>query len=328
MTSTSEPRQARRVSEGASRPERREAENSLNTELLDAELPDERFVDDQYLHWLYDLNPLGPAYQQEADEDGVRVAHYALIPQTYRSPSGRHPFVFSLNAVSRSGAQRKGYFGTLQLRVWSQARDGGVEAGIGVTNARSHRGVEIMGWRMAGQMPVQIVVPSPLRPRRWQSWNATPEFVSSPTFAELATGLDDHPVEHWTNCWTAEYLAWRLSSPNGARFTIHACDDLLAISTRSDFKGVPVAVLVKFLPRHGHAERVSAAPAISEACHFHRAPAAVYAGFNRLVSVRGIPAPERLKPAPLNLEICTLSDQIRQDTFTLDTFEFLDMDAY
>ena len=30
------------------------------------------------------------------------------------------------------------------------------------------------------------------------------------------TGLDDSPGEHWTNCWTPEYLRWRLSSPNGA----------------------------------------------------------------------------------------------------------------
>jgi hypothetical protein len=303
-------------------------DNELNTELLDAELPDERFVDDRYLHWLYDLNPLGAAYQEQVDEDGVRVAHYALIPQTYRNPDGLQRFVFSLNAVSRSTAQRKGYFGTLQLRVWSRARDGGVAAGIGVTNARSHRGVEIMGWRMAGQMPVQIAVPAPIRPKRWQSHAATADFVTSPTFAELADGLDEHPVEHWTHSWTPDYLRWRLSAPNGATFAIHASDDLLAVSTRSDFKGVPVAVIVKLLPRHGHGEKVSALPAITEACFFHRAPAAVYAGFNRFVTVRGMPAPERLKPAPLNLEICSLSDDIRQDSFALDTFEFLDMDAY
>jgi hypothetical protein len=302
--------------------------NRLNTELLDTELPDERFVDDQYLHWLYDLNPLGPAYQEAIDEDGVRVAHYALIPQTYRNPDGPQPFVFSLNAVSRSTAQRKGYFGTLQLRVWSRARDAGVVAGIGVTNARSHRGVEIMGWRMAGQMPVQIVLPSPFRPKAWQSHHVTPDFVASEAFAELADGVDDHPVHDWTHSWTPEYLRWRLSAPHGATFAVHASDDLLAISTRSDFKGVPVAVIVKLLPRHGRGERLSSVPAISEACFFHRAPAAVYAGFNRFVPVRGLPAPERLKPAPLNLEICSLSDRIRQDEFRLDTYEFLDMDAY
>src|SRR5262249_55477164 len=152
--------------------------------------------------------------QESVDEDGVRVAHYALIPQIYRSPDGPERFVFSLNAVSRSGAQRKGYFGTLQLRVWSRARDLGVVAGIGVTNARSHRGVEIMGWRMVGQMPVQIVLPSPFRPKGWQSWNVDDTFLASTTFKEVSLGFDDVPVEHWTHVWSPEYLAWRLSSPN------------------------------------------------------------------------------------------------------------------
>ncbi len=73
----------------------RPSDNVLNTELLDHELPDPRFVDDRYLAWLYDENPDGPAIQAEADEDGVRVAHYALVPQTYRNAVGPAPFLFA-----------------------------------------------------------------------------------------------------------------------------------------------------------------------------------------------------------------------------------------
>jgi hypothetical protein len=175
---------------------------------------------------------------------------------------------------------------------------------------------------------VQIVVPTPFRPKGWSSFAVDADFLESPTFAELARGLDEVPVEHWTHAWTPEYLQWRLASPNGARFAVHASDHLLAVSTLSDFKGVPVAVVVKLLVRGADDRVVSGRPAITEACWFHRAPAAVYAGFNRYVTVTGVPAPERLKPAPLNLELCSLSDEIRQDTFELDTYEFLDMDAY
>jgi hypothetical protein len=302
--------------------------NLLNTELLNAELPDQRFVDETYLHWLYDLNPYGPAFQAWEDEDGVRVAHYALIPQRYRNPEGQVPFVFSLNAVSRSGSQRKGYFGMLQLRVWSAARDAGIQAGIGVTNARSHRGVQIMGWRMIGQMPVNIVLPGPFPARGWQSFRVTPDFLASPTFKELSEGLDEQPVEHWTNSWTSDYLRWRLASPNTPPYVLHADDKVVAISTRSQFKGVPVAVILKLLLRRGWSGPVSGHPAATEICRFHRAPAAVYAGFNRHVKITGVPAPERLKPSPLNLELCSLSDAILQRDFVLDTYEFLDMDAY
>lgn len=74
-------------------------DRELDTALLDAELPDDRFRDPTYLHWLYDRNPFGPAYQDHVDDDGVRVAHYGLVPQRYRSPMGTFPFVFSLNAI-------------------------------------------------------------------------------------------------------------------------------------------------------------------------------------------------------------------------------------
>ena len=303
-------------------------ENIANTGLLDAELPDQRFVDESYLHWLYDQNPYGQAFQESVDDDGVRVAHYALIPQRYRNPEEVVPFVFSLNAVSRSGSQRRGFFGQLQLRVWSRARDAGVRAGIGVTNARSHRGVQIMGWRMIGQMPVNVALPLPFGRGAWQSDPVTPAFLDGPAFAEAATGLDRPPRFGWTNCWTPEYLRWRLSSPNTPPYALHVSDEVVAVSTLSSFKGLPVAVVLKLLLRPGVEGPISGQPAVTEACRFHRAPAAVYAGFNGNVVVRGVPAPERLKPSPLNVELCSLSDRIRQRSFELETYEFLDMDAY
>ena len=61
---------------------------------------------------------------------------------------------------------------------------------------------------------------------------------------------------------------------------------------------------------------------------YHRAPMAVYAGFNARVRVRGVRPPRRLQPAPLNLIYRSLTDRAPQHGFRLDTFEFLDMDAY
>ena len=55
---------------------------------------------------------------------------------------------------------------------------------------------------------------------------------------------------------------------------------------------------------------------------------AVYAGFNRQVPVRGVRPPRRLLPAPLNLIYRSLSTEAPKETFVLDTFEFLDRDAY
>jgi hypothetical protein len=96
-------------------------ENERNTALLVAELPSARLVDSQYLHWLYDEAPYGPAAQASADDEGVRVAHYAMISQRYRGQRGQAPAGFSLHAVVRTGAQRRGWFRTLAPEVYDQA---------------------------------------------------------------------------------------------------------------------------------------------------------------------------------------------------------------
>ena len=130
-------------------------------ELLDAELPALRFRDGTFLEWLYDENPLGPGIHESIDDEGVRVAHYGLIPQEYRSQEGPAPFVFSLNAVTRSGLQRKGYFSQIGQRIWAEAAERGVIGVVGVTNDRSLKPVVRLGWRFIGRLPVLVVPPSP-----------------------------------------------------------------------------------------------------------------------------------------------------------------------
>jgi hypothetical protein len=308
--------------------EARRADHIKNTELLNAELPDRRFVDETYLDWLYDRNPLGRAFYGNIDDGDTRVAHYALIPQTYRSREGEAPFVFSLNAVARTGNQRRGFFGEIGRSIWGQAQAAGVRMVIGVTNAKSTWAVDRYGWRVTGPMPVKVVVPSPLRPRDIDSYDLTPEFLGTPAFTDLVAGLDSSPAWHWTNRWTPESLRWRLASPNGPRFTLHRSRDLVGISTVEQQRGVPVAVVLKLLPRDGRFGPLPAQNLITAMCHHHGAPAAVYAGHNRHVVVRGVKLPERLKPVPLNLCILSLDPALDQTTFQLDTYEFLDMDAY
>jgi hypothetical protein len=74
---------------------------------------------------------------------------------------------------------------------------------------------------------------------------------------------------------------------------------------------------------------VSGAPFVTAACRHHRAPVCVYAGFNAFARVRGIPPPRRLQPSPLNVVYKELdATRAPAASFRLDTFEFLDMDAY
>lgn len=298
-----------------------------NTDLLNSELPDRRFEHSDYLAWLYDRNPDGSGFTGSRDEDDIRVAHYALVPQRYRNADGPGPFVFSLNAVSRTGSQRKGYFVEIGHEIFARAAAGGRVAITAVANDKSTPGaIKYLGYRHLGPMPVAVTVPNPFRAWGWRSVVVTEDWLGSQDFTDLAGELDDHPATGWTPSWQADNLRWRLSRPRG-EYVVHVGPDLMAVSTRDVVRGVPFVVILKLLPRRG-VTGLSGRGAVAAACRHHRAPFCVYAGLNAHVTMRGLPLPDRLRPAPLNLLVRSLSDTVPQETFQLDTFEFLDCDAY
>lgn len=305
-------------------------EHERNTELLNAELPDARFVDASYLRWLYDENPLGPGFPGSADEEGRRMAHYAVVPQEYRCAAGPARMVFSLNAVTRSGGQRRGWFTKLGEQIYAEAAEWGALGVIGVSNVNSTPPVvKKLDFRLLGGLPVKVVPAVGKAEAGVTHHRVDASVLASARFDEIADGLDSFPVEGWVNRWTPAYLRWRLSAPNMASpYWVHVGRDLVVVTALGQLKGRRVPVVLKLIPRHGHAGPVASAGIIAAACHFHRRPLAVYAGFNRQVPVRGVRPPRRLLPAPLNLIYRSLSPEAPKETFVLDTFEFLDMDAY
>jgi hypothetical protein len=302
-------------------------EHVRNTELLNAELPDRRFDGPDYLRWLYDENPDGSGFTGSRDEGDVRVAHYALVPQRYRDAGGTGDFVFSLNAVSRAGSQRKGYFVEIGEEIFARASAGGRVAITAVANENSTPGaVKYLGYRHLGPMPVAVTLPNPFRGRKWRSVVVTDEWLRSDDFVEIAAELDDHAATGWTPSWQVDNLRWRLARPRGD-YVVHIGPDLVAVSTRDTVRGLRFAVILKLLPRRG-ATGLSGRAAVAAACRHHRAPVCVYAGLNAHVTIRGLPLPARLRPAPLNLLVRSLSADLDQRSLRLDTFEFLDCDAY
>jgi len=303
----------------------RALDNQRNTELLRAELPAARYVDERYLQWLYDENPYGPAIQRAVDDAGTRVAHYALVPQRYRGRDGVVPAAFSLHAVVRSGTQRQGYFQRIGAEIYEEAEAAGWQFSTGVCNDKSIGAVtKYMGWKTPGPLPVRLCVPLHTG-RGVRSVGVDRELLASSRFDDLTAGLDDFPVEQWTNSYTTEYLRWRLACPS-TQYALHESDDLVAVTTTDLRFGVRAVVLLKVFRRG--ARPVGAEPVIAAACRFHRAPYAVYAGFNARVRVRGVQPPRRLQPSPLHLILRSLSPTVDQGALGLDTFEFLDMDAY
>ena len=303
------------------------------TALLDKELPDPRFVSSDYLRWAYRDNPLGRAIErnQMAAVDGKArlVAHYANMPRRYRGPGGeRSSGAWSQNAVVASDHQRARHFSRIGLEIYDEGNDRGWSFVVGVTNEKSTGAVvKYMGWRLIGPLPVRVITPIGRGQRRTQHIEIDTGFLDSNKFDEFAATVDRHRVDGWVTDYTADVLRWRLACPN-TRYFLHIADDLALITTRSSAGPIPACVVLKTFPLVTGTAQLDATRVIRSATRWHRGAFAVYAGFNGSVRVRGVRPPKRLQPSPLNLIVRRIDPTIDQTAIILDTFEFLDMDAY
>jgi hypothetical protein len=305
--------------------------DARSAQLLVDALDPARFGHPRYLGWFYRDNPRGEALDEnEDDAEGNRIGHYAVIPTCYRTPAGPTPFIFSSNVATSTTARRSGLFRTMAERMYERARATGAPGMVGVGNDNSTIVVvERFGWKALGPLPVRVCLPIPGRGRSVESRLVDATLLTTPWFESAAADLDWVPVTDWVQSWTPDFLRWRLSRPDGG-YVLHVTPDALAVSVLAHTRfRIRCAVLLKVFPRPGARLPLSAAPMIAAACRFHKAPLCVYAGFNAHVTVRGVRSPRRLQPSPLNLVFKSLDERRGPTaTFRLDTFEFLDMDAY
>lgn len=300
-------------------------------ELLNAELPDPRFVDERYLRWLYHENPYGEGiYGFRYDDAGRCVGHYGLIPQRYATPGGPIRFMFSLNAVSRTGGQRRGVFVSLTKELFARAAEADYVGAVGVTNDNSTRAVKRTAFRYLGPMPVVV---QPRRPGRktadrWHHHSAADVCGNTALADELCGSLVRPARRGVRNEWTSQYLRWRLGSPNSRPYTVHSNDRFVVVSTVHHVGPVPVGVVLKVLAREAPTTAISGGEVMQAVAEFHGAPAALYAGFNCEVAIGGWHPPRRLLPAPLNLNYVPFNGTIPATSFDLETYEFFDCDAY
>ncbi len=305
--------------------------HSRTRALLVAELDGPRFSHPQYLRWFYDDNPRGAALLENIDdaESGRQVGHYGVLPARFRHRNERIPFIFSTNVATDSEARQSGLFRKMAERIYARASATGAPAMIGVGNeASTVVVVERFGWHRLGPMRAKVAVPA--FARGVKRFSIDSQFLASAEFAQLTEHLSDLPVQGWAQHWDTEFLTWRLARPDGG-YMLHVSNDAIAVTARTTGPaGIPFAVLLKVWPASpAQAKKPSVPALVGSALIGHRAVACVYAGWNQNVSVPGVRLPSRLQPSPLNVVLKVLDpNQIDPNSFHLDTWELLDMDAY
>ena len=306
------------------------------TDLLRAELPNPRLIDDTaFLRWCYRDNPSGLAWERyhyiETPGGGrpLLVAHYVIAARRFRGPGGRRcEGALSQHSATRSGYRRSRHFTRLGLEAYAEAGAAGRVFAAGVANALSTPAfIKYLGWRQVGPLPVRVIPTLGRGQRDLSHVEVSASWLDSAEFDDLAAAVDRHPVATWSTDWTPEALRWRLSCPF-ARYWIHTSDDLALITTRTSHKKLPITVVLKTFPLKPGPGPTPATNAIRSITRWHRSAFAVYAGINPSVTVQGIKPPRRLQPSPLNLIVRSLDPSVNNAEIGFDTFELLDTDVY
>jgi len=287
------------------------------------------FQTDEYLRWFYRENPNGKAIERYVDEEGTRIGHLAGIPQIYHCEGKELPVVFPLHILVAPQARGRGLMTKLSEQCFEVAqKERGVVGFIGMPNANSTPGYTgRLRFRLIRPLPVKVCLPINPAGVRIRTMPIDSHFLASEEGSELLRSIDYSPGPRWSQKWSPELLRWRLAQPR-THYCLHVGEGLVGVSCKTRRFGLSFAVILKMF-RRSSGMRTSASSIVTAACICHRTVAAIYAGFNATVRVFGIPLPERLKPAPLNLIFRSLDEQVvRQDEFEAETMEFLDFDAY
>lgn len=296
--------------------------------LLQSAFDDPRFDDLTFIDWVYNHNPVGPLVPADIDVDGTRISHIGGVPVELRARVRAGVGHLLLNSSTEASSRGRGVY----VENLNAARANGRAAGalniFGVTNDQSTGPVvKYFKGRHVMSLPVKVCIPTWVRSRNVESRTVDADYLASEEFVALASELDAYPVENWTYRWTPDFLRWRLSWPR-ATYAIHVTPDLVAVSVRRTPKRLPVAVILKVLPRGVPAGKLSARPVVNAICGFHRTPFVLYAGVNTAVAVPGPSFPRRYLPAPLNLVWRSCSPDFDEATEEFDVFELLDFDPF
>ncbi len=283
----------------------------------------------QYLKWLYEDSPEGKEISANLDDGKRRLGHYCVIPQTYHTPWGLKSLCLSLNTAVASAARGRHVFVNLAKTTYKKAyHHSQIEGVIGVANAYSTPGfVQHLGFNLLMPLPVVIGILPPIQ-GNVNCFKVTGDFLKSKTFKTIVKQLNDAPTEGWAQQWVPDKLAWRLARP-GARYALHLNDNALVISTFDTFKGIPIAIILKFFLLSNQ-KNIRLFSILTAICKYYGTFFYLYAGFNAHAKTIGLSLPRRIAPSPLNLiyrPICP--DRYKnQNRIDLTKFEFFDFDAY
>lgn len=252
-----------------------------------------------YLDWLYQRNPFGPAVGFDAWDGDELAAHYVGVPIEVQIEGRQVRALLSLNTATHPNYQGRGLFIKLAERTYEAAAAQGFDAVFGVANANSTPGfVRKLGFQLVEPLAAKVGLGS--------------------------LGIDLARVAQqaqFRTTWTAAALAWRCANPNNP-VMLRAHGDRVQLHAHA--RGLGLSAYAELLfPNLNILSTPVVAPMLS--------PVRLYLGLTPItcpISRRYLDIPQRLRPSPLNFIYKRLAGSTNQIAQGRVSFSFIDFDAY
>jgi len=285
-------------------------------------------IETKDLQWYYHGNPEGSAAIGRVDENLRQIGNYALIPIRFGKSDGTVLRIgLGVDLAVHPETRGTGTFRQTIENSYEQARAAGLDGILGIANQQSApRMVDSMGWRRLHHLPIRLLNTASHAPDS-KDILVTSEFLNSETFESWLSPTTVLDSPNFSPTTSAEILRWRLARPR-ATYTLHLLEKVLLVSTRTRLAGLPIALLLKALPRGKVDSPLPTGPLAAVIARFHQTPFVLHWGCNSLLRLRGIPLPHRLMPSPLEIVLFSLHENFNANDFELSSFEFFDFDAF
>lgn len=250
-----------------------------------------------------------------------KVGQVGLLGQIVCTGSGAVRAVALVDLFILPGFRSREAIAALYGRVEAMCQERGIGLILAVPNGKAV-GVnrKFLQLETAATLAIRAGVALPRRGRRVRTSSLVEAMAPADglVLLERFEQLKDSGLQ-----WTAATLWERLQEP-GARYAVHATDDLLLVSAPKTRRGLPLVLVCALLGRQGTAARRSdVRTLVSEACRVHGRPLFVYIGCNGQVPLPGWAVPARLRPSMMVVQ----ARDLRTDRpLALERFELIDFD--
>lgn len=184
---------------------------------------------ERYWRWKHVENPFGESPVLVATEGDQIIGVRAFMRWSWTNGSEDRQAVRAVDTATHPSAQGKGIFTKLTMSLIKDSEQKKIDMVFNTPNQKSMPGYLKMGWKEAGQMPIEVTASRPIHmlmaavsktqlPDEMETGETAKRFLSHPALMDLiARHHEKYAPKQFVTRYSARYMQWRyLDNPVAA----------------------------------------------------------------------------------------------------------------